>query len=328
MKKQLINLALLGMIFLMGSCKKEDTEPTTPSPNTNVGTPDGVALANLFSSNVESLKQTFTVNAGIGGTIIGNKGTKFVIPPNSLVDAANNIVSGDVKVEIIEIFDKATMVLTNKPTMGIQADNSLAPLVSGGEFYLEITQNGQELLTNSAVIISVPTEDPKQEMDLFVGIMDDQNDITWDPEPIDSTNIVIMQDSSGGNWSNYYSFQFTDLNYNWINCDFFYNNSNPKTSIKAILPEGYTGDKVNVFMIFSGINAITQMSYFNVASTYTPWYEVPIGLEVHFIAVTAVDGQLHYAIQSATIVENHVEQISSFTAITQEDLEILINNLP
>ena len=55
---------------------------------------------------------------------------------------------------------------------------------------------------------------------------------------------------------------------------------------------------------------------------------IPVGLEVHIIMVAEIDGVLHYAIQGTTIVDDHIEVISSLTPITQPALESLINGLP
>ncbi len=55
---------------------------------------------------------------------------------------------------------------------------------------------------------------------------------------------------------------------------------------------------------------------------------IPVGLEVHIIMVAEIDGQLNYAIQGTTIVEDHIEVITSLAPITQSALEALINGLP
>ena len=46
------------------------------------------------------------------------------------------------------------------------------------------------------------------------------------------------------------------------------------------------------------------------------------------IVEVEIDGVLHYVIQGTTIVEDHIEVISSLSPITQPALESLINGLP
>ena len=41
-----------------------------------------------------------------------------------------------------------------------------------------------------------------------------------------------------------------------------------------------------------------------------------------------INGQLHYAIQAATIENGHIEHITSFTPTTQSELAAMINALP
>ena len=55
---------------------------------------------------------------------------------------------------------------------------------------------------------------------------------------------------------------------------------------------------------------------------------IPIGLNVHIILVSIIDDEIHYAIKSTTITENHVEVISAVQSITQEELTALIDDLP
>ena len=136
MKKIWIS-TLVVALFVAISCKKENPDPTpNPTPTT-----DGTALRNMFSENLLNLTQTFTVNASSGGVVLGSKGTKITINPNTLRNSSGQLVSGNVTLELIEIYDRANMVLCNKPTMGKLANGDLSPLISAGEYYLKITQN-------------------------------------------------------------------------------------------------------------------------------------------------------------------------------------------
>jgi hypothetical protein len=54
---------------------------------------------------------------------------------------------------------------------------------------------------------------------------------------------------------------------------------------------------------------------------------IPIGLEVHFILVSIIEDEIHYAIQSATIKENHIEKMSEVKMISKAALIELIDGL-
>ena len=77
-------------------------------------------------------------------------------------------------------------------------------------------------------------------------------------------------------------------------------------------------------------NALASMDVWSeTQEMFTEHYGlIPVGLEVHIIMVAEIDGQLHYAIQGTTIVDDHVEVISSLSPTTQAALESLINGLP
>jgi len=55
---------------------------------------------------------------------------------------------------------------------------------------------------------------------------------------------------------------------------------------------------------------------------------IPIGLEIHIIFVPVQDSQYIYAIQSATVEENHVEVIGTTSTATEAELVAIINALP
>ncbi len=55
---------------------------------------------------------------------------------------------------------------------------------------------------------------------------------------------------------------------------------------------------------------------------------IPVGQEVHFIMITEIAGQIHYAIQGTTIVDDYIEVMTNLQPISQADLTTLINDLP
>ncbi len=303
--------------IILSSCKKDDQDPQ----------PNGVQLHSFFNSNVSNNTQTFTVNATTGGSVVGNKGTRILIYPESLTDMSGNPVTGNVTVHLVEIFDRASMVLMNKPTNGKLPNGNTSTLISGGEYYLKITQNGQELNTTTGVLVSIPTDNtggPDLNMALFDGAMELGN-FWWNQ--VEDT-VAVMQDSIGGTWTTTY--EILDGNWGWTNVDRFYDDPRPKTTIKVKLPEGYDNTNSEVYITYDGEpTALAAMDIFTEEGYFSEHYGlIPIGLEVHFIAVTMIDGQLHYAIQGATITDGHVQNITSFAAITQTELATLINSLP
>ena len=312
MKKIMFSVALV-VIGLTAACKKE----VIPSPTTNNSTD----LKAFQSQKVNQLTQNFTVNATAGATIMGMKGTKVTILPNGLKFANGVTVSGNVNVELIEIFDRATMVLANKPTMGILPNGDLSVLVSGGEYYLKITQNGQVLSTNDGVLIEVPSSNPDGLMQLFDGIVDANGNLTWD---LTTDSIQIGQDSLGGNYA------FFDNTWGWTNVDRFYDDPRPKTTINVQLPAGYSNANADVYITYDGEpTALASLDVFTTEGYFSEHYGlIPIGLEIHVIAIVMIDGQLNYAILPETVEANEIMTIASFSPISETALTALINDLP
>ena len=312
MKKIIISSALV-VIGLTTACKKE----VIPTPDTNNST----TLSSYHSQIVNQLKQNFTVDATLGGTITGNKGTKVTILPNGLKWSNGQTVTGNVNIELVEIYDRGTMVLTNKPTMGILPNGDLAPLVSGGEYYLKITQNGTALNTNNGVYVQVPTANPDFGMQLFDGILDANANLTWD---LTTDSINFNQDSLGSNYG------FFDDAWGWTNVDRFYDDPRPKTTIKVQLPNGFDNTNANVYITYDGEpTALASMDVFTTDGYFSEHYGlIPIGLEIHLIAIAMIDGQLNYAILPQTVDADEIMTIASFSPISEAALVALINDLP
>ncbi|NQX97024.1 MAG: hypothetical protein HRT73_03970 [Flavobacteriales bacterium] len=258
-------LAICTILLTFYSCKKDKgtvlpiVEETTPTP-----TPSTSNLDNFFNQNILDGKQSFTIDAGIGQSISGSKGTYIYIPANSFQNNSNNIVSGNISVELIEIQTKADMIWMNKTTT---SNGQL--LVSGGEISIKAFQNGEQLTLspNGSVYISMPTNNPTN-MSLFSGTEDSSGNINWD-----STTTNVAVDSSGNYTFTIYSGTLGSDSLGWINCDYFYSQTNLTTltinppsnhdnipasaaEIQAIAITNKTNDNFITNFIFQSINVL------------------------------------------------------------------------
>lgn len=318
--------ALLGMVFLT-ACQKEDVDPNSGNNTNNNPVPSATALNQLFDQQRAAMKQSFTIDAAQGGTVVGMQGTKFRIPPSTFVDQAGNVVTGNVSIKIIEIYDRGSMVLANMPTMGKNSQGENALLISGGEYYFEATQNGSKLSVNQSIDVWMPTDNPSQEMDLFVATTNDQGNSVWDSAPIDSSNVVVTEDSTGMYYYSQYDGIYQGVEYNWINCDYFYGNSDPKMDLKVKLPAGSTGENSKLFIVIEGLNAIGELYDWDQDGIFE-FNNIPIGLKVHLIALNVVDDVLYHKLLSITTTEGELVTIEEMEIMTQQELLNLINNLP
>ena len=304
-----------------------------------VAQPDGVALNERFQDNRDDALQVFVVDASAGGVITGSQGTTVTFPPNSFGDNGSP-VSGNVTVELIEIYDKASMLLKNRSTLGMKANGDKEALKSAGEFFINAKQGVNELeLLAMASVQSRPVDfvdldggmkifrGPDQDCD---GIDDDCDWVEADEDENGETDDAKIRDGQGANG------EFATYNYDigslgWTNLDRWYNYTGSKTEIYIDVPAEFDQDNCAVYLSYDGEpTALARMDVYDTnLEMFTEHYGlIPVGLEVHIIMVSEIDGQLHYAIQGTTIVDGHIEVIAGLSPISQPALESLINSLP
>lgn len=263
--------------------------------------------------------QTYAYDAAQWGYIIGQKGTQLTIPPNAFVYPTGVSVSGQVDIELLEVFSPGDMIRANKMTTS--GGNILS---SGGELFFKASQNGMELdlAQGASINFKVPTANPTNQMGLFVG---NDNNGTFDWVQDTTTAVTIVSDSLG-TLPYQYDFSINTL-WNWINCDYFYNDPRPLTDVEIQAPSGYDGLSTVVFIYIPSINGVTRI-YNSIGSTYyaNGGYKLPVGLQVEFVSVHYDGTDYYLAYQTNTIVQNHVE-VLTYTKYTQAQINQFLQNL-
>lgn len=325
----------------------EDAEPTWPSP------PDADAFASLGVSARDALTQIHVVDPAAWTTVVGDLGTSVFIAPDSMAFADGTRPDGPVDLELIEVFDKGSMLVTNMPSIARAPSGDVVQLISGGEHYISATSYGEPLRLTTGIQLNVPTEatggaDPA--MTLFRARTDTESEPGWseemssqagtpagrddealwveeDPERV-GVRIIQGGDAAG---TQYHTISSA---FGWTNIDRWYSDPRPKTSIHVTVPEGWDDSNSEVYLSYDGEpTALARMDVYDAETgRFTEHYgQIPVGLEVHIIFVTEDDGQWSYAIQGATIEEDHVTSFDAPEALIQADTESLIdaiNQLP
>ena len=315
---------LASAILIFASCDKNQDENNNVGPNQPIVPENNIqALQDYFSNNIELAKQSFIIDAESGGTITSTSGTQITFYGNSFLNGMAQDVIGNITIELVELFNKSEMLRLNKPTMGVLPFGEQRPLVSGGEFQVKAFQNGNELYLKAGASYTMISEAPggvaDQNMSLFIG-EDDNGRLTWFQQ--DSTNNTgVFADGP-----QYFSF----LNQlNWINCDYFMNYNGPMTTVSAQFPEGFTNNNAMLFISFDGLNSLTGIYGFeNGVFTTAPYYELPVGMDIHFIAFTVINDEPHAAIVSATIADGHLEIIPELIQTTEGQFASDLLTLP
>lgn len=315
-----IGLLALATLSLMG-CEKDENnnEPATASE-----------FAAVREAALEGQTQNFTATAGAGLiTLTSENGVTIKINGDCLTKNGNP-ATGAIAIEFVELFDKGTMLITNKPTMGIMPNGDQSLLISGGEFFLKATQGGVELETTCNINLIVPaslTDGIDNEMILWNGLINDEGELAWEEEGrADTPN--GGKDGVFAEGNNYY---VTFGNFGWTNVDKFYSDPRPRTTILADAPTGYDNTNSAIYLSYDGEgqNALAKLdTYDSNTGLFSEHYgQIPIGLACHVIFATEENGNWRYAIKAVTVAANDVYTftLAETTVGTEAQLVAAIN---
>ncbi|SDX99334.1 hypothetical protein SAMN05444411_11373 [Lutibacter oricola] len=298
--------------------------------------PDGLALLERFEENRAEAVQEFVLDAATGGIITGEQGSQVKFQPNAFADKDGGIVTGNITIQFVEIYDKGSMVLTDKSTLGEKPNGDKEALKSAGQFFIDAKQGSEELeLIVDATVTGRPTAfaDLDGGMKIFRAGDDLNSEEDWveaDEDDDGKNDDAEIRDGQGAD-GEFATYNYDIGTFGWTNLDRWYNYAGAKTDIFIDVPEGYTSDNCAVYLSYDGEpTALARMDVWNTTlEMFTEHYGlIPVGQEVHIIVVTEIDDELHYAIQGTTVVDNHIEIISSLSPTTQPALEAMINALP
>ena len=317
----------IGLLFLLAmgfvSCDNSDSDDALILP------PSASAFKSISEQGVKKNTQNFTITAGTGVvTLTSAKGVKLSINGDCLTK--NGVaVTGAVAIEYIELFDKGTMLVTNKPTMGVMPDGKKNLLISGGEFFIRATQGGVELKSSCSMNLIVPaalTDGVDNAMTLWVGKIDEKGELAWE-QPKPNADGTGGKGGVQGEGTNYF---VTFGNFGWTNVDRFYSDPRPKTTLLVDAPDGYDNNNSAVYLSYDGegTNALAKLDTYTPAGLFSEHYgQIPIGLKCHVIFVTEDNGQWRYAIKAVTVAANDVYTftLGETTVGTEAQLVAAIN---
>lgn len=309
----------LGMALataLSVSCNHNDDEV----PNKEVATPNEQSFKNLREQAIANLTQTveFQVD-GVGDiTFTSKKGVQVVIP-EACLNINGQSVTGKVKLDFVELYDKSDILATNVATMGIDENGQQRLLVTGGAFNLTLTQDGKKIDTYCNYTMVVPannTDGLKQEMALWYGNVDADGDLAWTLSDCWGGEIPMNRGSQDkitynecSNIQKYNESYHLALNqFGWINCDYFYADSREKTSVSVKLPEGYGNKNSEVFIVYKGVRGVLRV-YPDTQQKLFIEYNNPIGIEAYIIVTSESNGKWAYTIKPITVQRNQVVEI-------------------
>jgi hypothetical protein len=320
-------IALLLTSTLLISCDKDDDDGCDGA----CAAPSATEFNAIREIALDNITQNFQIDAANGmTTLTSENGVEIDIDANCLT-LNGNAVTGQIDIEFVEVFDGGQMLVTDKTTLGKLPNGDMAMLISGGEFYINATKNGQQLALGCNMNLRIPANltAPDNDMTLWNGEMDDDGNLEWN-EQVDGTvqgGVFLEQGAAG---PTYYAF-FNS--FGWTNVDKFYNYAGLKTQILASVPAGYNFQNSAVYLHYDGEgNALAKLdTYDAISGLFSEHYgQIPVGLACHIIFATEENGQWRYAIKAVTIAENaqYNFTLGETTVGSEAQLIAAINALP
>ncbi len=362
MKRIIFFMTILLATTFIGCSDDDDNNGGDTTQN-----PTEEALKEARTKALEKLTQTKEFNGLAENDYINftsAKGTDFYVYVGHLRDEQGNQVTGDVTLKFIEIYDRAMMVVTNKATMAVENDK-LRLLSSGGEFYIELMQNGKKLslMDGGSFSLRVPkalTSDAKpQEMTSWylspanvsstfdpISTENPAGDMVWEQrgpcdgggeEPMPS---YVASPAATDGPDYYYPTFCQELNFGWHNIDRFWNSiENPiPVDVRVEVPEGFEGKKADVYLAVQGENntlaqALAEDENSRIFATSKGMIAKGIKLHVIMVSVNSGNNKWTYAVKSIDVTEEPVQDITIAaddlqTATTTEAMLNVIRNLP
>ncbi|QEE50872.1 hypothetical protein FUA48_15185 [Flavobacterium alkalisoli] len=339
MKTKLLFMGLFAALIL-SSCANEENQNTS---DLKLKAEDNNSLAILQSKALNDLRQQFVFDAGEERVSFKSKSGVKIDINTSTLRVKGNPVSGPVVVEYIEIFGRGDMLTANKTASGIsnQSENqeAAAPLVTGGEFYVNMTtEEGENIDDGAEYQLTVPTEltgGDDEDMTSWTGEEEDTNgdgegdddgDVTWDEDTDENGDDKDVPVEEG-------AYILTLDRFGWCNIDKLEQFGGEKTNIFVDVPNGFDNHNSKVYIAFDGqINMMFRIDdYDNAAQLFQNINNViPLGVQCHVIFASGQGNQWLYAVKSLTTVPNGVVVFTQgdIVTATQNDVINMLNSLP
>jgi hypothetical protein len=306
-------LGCLLISVVLNSCEKCDesvenlSAPSFQAPTTS-------EFESLQTNSFSQLLSSVSINVdGNGLNFTTPMGAAFSIP-NACLSLNGTQVQGDVEFQYAELYERGGMLATNSTTVGTRMNGSKELLISGGMFFFNVRQNGEQVDLICDGNLSVPTEltgGSDAAMRPFDGEVNAEGDLDWFET---SAELFISQEPMGDAYVTFFS------EFGWFNCDRFYNAPDPKTEIMVSIPQEFNDTNSNIYLALQG--EPNSLAYL--------FGEFPVGLSVHIIFVTESEGNFRYAIQSLQLEPNHqvIFTLQETQVGTLEEVIDAINSLP
>ncbi len=238
-------LSLLLLSLLVLSCDRtvDYVPPVADDPE---------PPAQIFQNNEVTVTE-FQVVAEEGDTLELMDSTEYaptvlIIPENLCVYGNGEPCEGEMDVQLIQAFGKSDMIFNDIPTTTRDM-----PLESGGAFYLNITQGGEQLYIRPDALFQIKAAVDRTEADsekmLFYGLEEIETEV-YDWRLLGPLANIDEQ---------YYTMEFNQLD-RWMNIDYEIPVSVEALAIE-VTKEGESLENVDVYFSLDDFNSIGKAEY-------------------------------------------------------------------
>jgi hypothetical protein len=306
---------LMGSIIILAAIGCNDE--LTPTANLPDNSEEKKVVMRYLEKNAPQ-EQKFVLNSDQPMKFTTKGKLVFQFDKGAFKDQLGKVVTGNVNVSLTEYLSNADIIYGGVTTL---TTNDI--LQSGGMFNIRVTQNGNELELNTKQYdVEFPTNTVDWSMRLFEGQEalneNGDRDVTWE-ENYDSW----IQDDSISRDTVYR----TKLGFlNWGNLDKYVLNTNGAT-IHIKLPETYTNKNTLVYAVMAD-RSITYLYSSKAKKEFnSKQYLLPANLDFKILVISSADGKLKHKLINSTVVQNHLEIVTELDAISETDLDQLIENI-
>ncbi len=249
MKSKIFLYLILPLIIAISSCGKEDSDVFTPS-GTISGADTNWLVSVTASAPIEELQRELlyvpkldSFESSTGATILFPEGLQVTIPANAAIASGSGTIAGKIKIEAMLIKKKGDMIRVDKPTTSFGKQ-----LISGGEIFVRMTNNGNELSLLPGKKISIRYNDVNVSPLMRVFYGDESNPERFNWVQGQDSIVALTQPNS------IYELQSSKLR--WINCDYFADTIGQRTSIHASLPINFTNANTAVYLVYKDLRSV------------------------------------------------------------------------
>jgi len=293
----LVPAAMVALGLSMSNCSEQRVEQ------------NDYASPNEFMMNNRPEEQTFVLDTGGQGPIIGNQGTRLWMDSSIFMFPGGGDVSYPIIIKLVELYTPKDMMLYAMPTV---AQGNL--LVTGGELRVRAVKDEVELVLkpNRFYRALAPTTVSDPNMGLFLG--QETGDIVDWTETTDFVTDSLGLDSA----TNFYDIFVPQMG--WINCDYFYGSDPDSLTTITFTSEDDILDNVMKFLYFDEIQSVMQVDG-------TTSSMVPIGASVKSLCFAlGTSGGMYYHMEEFNVVANDTVNVT-MQEINEADLLLLMSGL-